>query len=66
MKKFLGLVLLFLLSHLNQAQACSACFYGSTNEAMNAALRLSVLCLLGILLVIMILFAKFFISIGKK
>jgi len=54
------------LTFANEAIACSICFYGDPTEKMNVALRWGIVALLGALVVLMVLFIKFFISVSKR
>ena len=49
-----------------QSYACSVCFYGEPNNSANVALRMGVLTLFGILLGVLALFIKFFLSVRKR
>lgn len=46
--------------------ACSVCFYGDPNTLDNQALRMGIVLLLAFLIVILALFAKFFLSVKKR
>ena len=59
----------FLISYTDRVHAvlaCSICFYGDPDEPANKALRYGIITLLAILLVVLGLFARFFISLGKR
>jgi len=67
-----GSMLLLCLSFLNTlltpsvSLACSVCFYGTSDDPMNFALKMGIVSLLLILIVIMGLFIKFFLSIRNR
>ncbi len=46
--------------------ACSVCFGGASSDPVNIGLRNGVIFLLGIVLLVLALFAKFFIGIRKR
>ena len=46
--------------------ACSVCFWGSAKDPANIALRMGIITLLVVLLGILGLFAKFFLTIKKR
>jgi len=50
----------------SNTMACSVCFSPVENDPMNIALRASILCLFGVILVVLLLFAKFFLNIRKR
>jgi len=46
--------------------ACSICYFGSPEDPMNMSLRISILFMLLILVIVLGLFAKFFLSVRKR
>ena len=46
--------------------ACSVCFFGSSEDPMNAGLRAGILCMLVALVLVLGLFIKFFLSVRKR
>ena len=45
--------------------ACSVCYLGSPQDPMNMSLRVSILFLLVVLVIVLSLFIKFFLSVRK-
>lgn len=66
MKKVLFNLTWILLVNSPWAQACSVCFFGDPTQQVNVALRWAIIVLLLILLGLMVLFIKFFISISQR
>ena len=52
--------------YVRVAEACSVCFSNVKNDPMNVALRAAVLCMLFILLLVLMLFVKFFLSVRRR
>ncbi len=50
----------------SNAFACSVCFFGSPNDPANKALRMGILVMFGILLIVLGLFAKFFVNFNRR
>ena len=46
--------------------ACSVCFLGSPEDPMNISLRAAIVCMLGILVVVLGLFASFFLKVRRR
>ena len=53
-----------IISHT--ADACSVCFFGDPTEQANVALQKSILTLLGVLVVVLGAFVKFFLSVARR
>ncbi len=51
---------------LSECLSCSVCFFGSANDPANIAMRVGIITLLVILLGVLGLFAKFFLTIKKR
>jgi len=64
MKSLLGTFLFLMIA--KTTQACSVCFYGDPTEKMNVALRQGIIVLLVVLIVVLGLFIKFFLSVAKR
>jgi len=64
--------IIFIISLLNiflfeqSSSACQVCFYGDPSQNTTMALKSAVFVLLGILICVMGLLVKFFISVAKK
>jgi len=62
-----GTIFTVLVTMLTQwGEACSVCFYGDSSQKAVVALRNSVLLLLVVLLGVLAIFVKFFISVAKR
>lgn len=55
-----------IFAHVPSALACSVCFAGISDDPANVSLRNGVIFLLAVVLVVLALFAKFFLNIRKR
>ena len=53
-------------AQIKAVYACSVCFGGASDDPMNTSLRWAVLFLLGVVFIILGIFAKFFLNIRRR
>lgn len=69
MKKAFLTIHIFLLNAciaVSNSYACTVCFYGDPSQAANKGLRAGVLILLAFIVVVLVLFARFFIQVNRR
>ena len=64
--RFFFVTINFLFVGTPSAYACSVCFGGASSDPVNIGLRNGVIFLLGIVLLVLALFTKFFFGIRKR